>query len=272
MNYEDVKQSSDWVSSLNKYYVENIGGVPIFVYKLDRKSTKIDPLYGEEIQGRNYLRPYKTKALHLVNPYEFMFADNLISDSEENIKTFNFNFDDMVQKIHSLKRDPLSILKIEGQFGNWTIEKKNNIVYLYKDNIIIDRISLAEIKTTLALGERLTNQNGINAFINENNDYSINLRDFSKIDFSGAELVLKTFNKEYENCSDVIEEGDLILDLDTVRLYEVTSGRQTGNYGWKYQMWQTKCDKSYPYVEYDKLKAQVYGLKSGKIKTPLSGR
>ena len=45
MNYEDVKQSSDWVSMMNKSYMENIGGVPVFVYKLDRTNTKVDTLW-----------------------------------------------------------------------------------------------------------------------------------------------------------------------------------------------------------------------------------
>lgn len=265
MNYEDVKQSSDWVSMMNKSYMENIGGVPVFVYKLDRTNTKVDTLYGEEINGRNYLRPFEIKALMLVNPYEFMFSDNLISNSEANVKSFNFNFDTMVQKIYSLKRDPLSVLSISS-IGSWSIEKKNNVIYLYKGGIIVDRISLLEFKTISSIGARLATHSGITVSINENDDYSLNLRSFGKIDFSNAELILKTFNKEYEKCSDVIEEGDLILEIDTVRLYEVASSRQTGNYGWKYQMWETKCAKSYPYVEYDTLKAQVYGLKSGKVK------
>lgn len=264
MNYEDVKQSTDWVSMMNKAYIENIGGVPVFIYKLDRTNTKMDPLYGEEINGRNYLRPFEMKALMLINPYEFMFSDNLISNSEADGKSFHFNFDTMVQKIHSLKRDPLSVLSIKGS-GSWAIEKKNNVIYLYRNNVIVDRISLTEFRTISSVGGKIASH-GVIVNINDNDDYSLNLRNFSKIDFSGSELVLKTYNKEYENVTDVIGEGDLILELDTVRLYEVTSSRQTGNYGWKYQMWETKCDKSYPYVEYDVLKAQIYGIKSGKVK------
>lgn len=51
MNYEDIKQANDWVSSLNEHYIENVGGAPVFIFKLDKKATKIDPLYGEEIGG-----------------------------------------------------------------------------------------------------------------------------------------------------------------------------------------------------------------------------
>lgn len=260
MNYEDVKQSSEWVSMMNEYYLNNVGGVPVFVYKLDKNSTKIDSLYGEEIGGRIYLRPFKINALHLANPFEFMFKDNLIGEQESQTKQFNFNLNQIVQKMKSLKEEPLSTLHITS-IGIWEIEKRNDIIFLYKDKILIDKIDINTYQTVVSVGERLASYSGLVIELGGEDDFSRNLPNFYKIDFSDSELLLKTFNKEYKNCSDVVENGDLIYTEDNNILYEVTSAQPAGNFGWKYQMWNVKCDRSFPYVQYDKLKSQIYGLK-----------
>lgn len=257
MNYEDVRQANDWVSLINEHYIENVGGVPVFIFKLDKKATKIDPLYGEEIEGRIYLRPFKIKALHLVNPFEFMFKDNLIGEYETETKNFNFNLNQMVQKMKSLKEEPLSMLYLTSN-SNHSIEKKNDIVYLYSNNILIDKLDTATFQTVEEVGIKLSEH--ITVKMEGEDDYSRNIRDFKKIDFSNSTMLLKTFNREYRNCSDVIEEGDLIYTEDNNVLYEVTNAQPAGNFGWKYQMWNTKCDKSYPYVEYNKLKSKIYGF------------
>jgi hypothetical protein len=257
MNYEDVKQANEWISMMNEYYLENIGGVPVFVFKLDKKATKIDPLYGEEIDGRIYLRPFKIEALHLVNPFEFMFRDNLIGEFESEVKNFNFNLNQMVQKMKALKEEPLSMLYISSD-GNHEIEKNNKQIVLYEDGLIAEKLDLNIFQTVEEVGTKLAEH--LTVEISENDDYSRNIPNFNKTNFSGSTMLLKTFNREYRNCSDVIEKGDLIYTEDNNVLYEVTSSQVAGNFGWKYHMWNVKCDKSYPYVEYNKLKSKIYGF------------
>jgi hypothetical protein len=96
-------------------------------------------------------------------------------------------------------------------------------------------------------------------------DFTRNLPNFPRTEFSNSQLLLKTYNQEYKNCSDIVENGDLILVEEQMRLYEVVSAQPAGNFGWKYQMWNVKCDVAYPYVEFSKLKSQVYGIKNDRI-------
>lgn len=257
MNYEDVKQANDWVSYLNEHYIENVGGAPVFVFKLDKKATKIDPLYGEEIGGRIYLRPFKIKAIHLINPFEFMFKDNVIGEYENETKSFNFNLTQVVQKMKSLKTKPLSTLQISSD-DKHSIEKKNDIITLFNNGITVRKFDLNIYQTIEEFGTVLSTY--IPVSMSGEDDYSRNIQNFNETNFSGSTLLLKTFNKEYKNCSDVIEEGDLIYVEDNNVLYEVTNAQVAGNFGWKYQMWNVKCDKSYPYVEYNKLKSKIYGF------------
>jgi hypothetical protein len=257
MNYEDIKQANDWVSSLNEHYIENVGGAPVFIFKLDKKATKIDPLYGEEIGGRIYLRPFKIKALHVINPFEFMFKDNLIGEYENETKSFNFNLNQMVQKMKSLKEEPLSMLQVTST-GKHSIEKKNGFIILYENGIILDKIDLSIFQTVEEVGTKLAEN--VSVSLTGEDDYSRNIPNFREVNFSNSTLLLKTFNREYRNCSDVIEEGDLIYVEDNNVLYEVTNSQVAGNFGWKYQMWNVKCDRSYPYVEYNKLKSKIYGF------------
>lgn len=264
MNYEDLKKASDWYSLLNQAYVEEIGGAPVFVFKLDKVATKVDPLYGEEIGGRIYLRPFEIKAMHLINPFEFMFHDNLIGEIESNVKSFNFNFNQMVQTIYNLKNKPVCTIHVTS-VNPVGISKIKNVIYLYYNGLVTDSISISEIATMSDLLIELNAIPGTTATLEGMNDFTKNLPDFPRIDFENAELLLKTFNKEYKNCSDVIENGDLVLVEEQMRLYEVTSAQPAGSYGWKYQMWNIKCDTAYPYVEFNRLKSQVYGLKGARV-------
>lgn len=264
MNQEDLKQSSEWFSMMNESYLENIGGATVFVFKLDKTITKIDPLYGEEIKGRIYLRPFQIKALHLINPFEFMFQDNLIGEVEGNTKSFNFNFNSMVKTLYSLKNNPMSQLHISGE-GNWELEKKSDKIYLYKNKLLEDTLLLSSYQTIESVKNRLSTHIGLTIELEGQDDFIKNLSNFPRTDFSNSQLLLKTYNQEYKNCSDIIENGDLILVEDQMRLYEVVSAQPAGNFGWKYQMWNVKCDLAYPYVEFSRLKSQVYGIKNGRI-------
>lgn len=266
MNQEDIKQSAEWFSLMNESYLENVGGASVFVFKLDKTITKIDPLYGEEIKGRIYLRPFRIKALHLTNPFEFMFQDNLIGESESNVKSFNFNFNDMVKTLYSLKNNPMSQLYITGT-GTWELEKKSDKIYLYKNKLIEDTLMISSYQTITSVKDRLNTHTGLTIEMSGQDDFTRNLPNFSRTDFSNSQLLLKTYNQEYKNCSDIVENGDLILVEEQMRLYEVVSAQPAGNFGWKYQMWNVKCDIAYPYVEFSKLKSQVYGIKSGRIQT-----
>jgi hypothetical protein len=264
MNQTDIKQSAEWFSMMNEYYVENVGGASVFVFKLDKTITKIDPLYGEEIKGRIYLRPFQIKALHLVNPFEFMFQDNLIGEVEGNTKSFNFNFNDMVKKLYTLKNEPMSKLYISGN-GTWEIEKKTDKIYLYKDKLIEDTLPVSIFQTISSIRDRLNTHMDLDVILEGEDDFTRNLPNFPRTEFSNSQLLLKTYNQEYKNCSDIVENGDLILVEEQMRLYEVVSAQPAGNFGWKYQMWNVKCDVAYPYVEFSKLKSQVYGIKNDRI-------
>ena len=265
MNYEELKSANEWVSSINQSYI-NLMGPVVTVFKLDKTQTRINPLYNEEIGGRIYLRPFEIHTLHATNPFDWMFENTLAVESEQ-VKSFNFNFNEMVQTISRLKKSSLceiEIFPIQDEIVGFEKTDNKFVVYHNKCNFI--EYDLDEYKTITELAEELKNLPFIEKIVFTGiDDFSKCIRNFPFVDATNTSLLLKTFNKEYKNCSDVIEQGDLILVTDQMRLYEVASTQPTGNYAWKYQMWNCKCSTSLPYVEYGRLKNYTYGLKNKRI-------
>ena len=265
MNYEELKEANNWISELNQSYINDVAGAPVFVYKLDKENTKLHELYGEEINGRIYLRPFMLKALHIINKFNFMFSDNMISEQEEP-KEFAFNFNEMVQKMYKLKNEPICIIELSSS-QNFSLKKTQDALYLFKNSVLIDTLTVEHYPLVSQVVQRLQIHQGLTASFSGQDDYTKNIRNFNTICFKGSSLLLETYIREYRNCSDIIDNGDLIFVGDNNRLYEVTAVSPSGNMGWKYQMWTVKCAKTYPYVLYDKLKKSVYGFDANRIKT-----
>ena len=73
-------------------------------------------------------------------------------------------------------------------------------------------------------------------------------------------ILLKTFNSEFKNVTNTIEEGDLIYITTINALYEVTSAYPVNNTIYRYMNWQCNAQRTFSYVEYEKLKTYKYGF------------
>lgn len=268
MNYNDVKSSQSWINQMNKSYINSLGPV-VLVYKLNRADTKLNSIYNEEVNGRNYLRPFEIHALHSVGQFDFLFQDNLGTENEQ-VKSFDFNFEDMVKKISTLKEKPLCSFKV-GIFDlpsttKCYIKKVDNILYItevdkekYENNKTLE-IDLNYYDCITDLVNKIKSEGYIAEVDSGEDDLSECIPNFNEIDITGSNVLISTFNREYKNSTDVINEGDLIYLEDQNRLYEITSAVPSGNMGWKYSTWNVKCSLTKAYVKREDLKKYKYGL------------
>lgn len=257
MTYEDLLKSSDWVQNMSASYFESLGA-KVLVFKLDKTDTKLNPIYNEEIGGRKYLRPFEIKAVYKTNPFSFRF-DNTIPSETEGDLNFYFNFNTMARTMEALKR-ATSELKIKALNSGWSISKQGNLIYLENNSIIKDPLEfdVEEYATISELAQAIQNT-GYFETVYGGDDYSSCIPNFKPTKMSNS-VILKTFNSEFKNCGNTIEEGDLIYVLTINALYEVTSAYPVNNTIYRYVNWQCNAQRTFSYVEYDRLKTYRYGF------------
>jgi hypothetical protein len=229
----------DWVSYLNNHYIE-ANAPEVYVFKLDKKETAVDELYGgETFRGsRIYTPPFKIRAFYLDNKWTQQLGSDTFPylELQEDI-TFAVNFDNMILKIRDLKAKKTTELKLEYKGrGEAYLSKKDNMMKLEFDEQIVELdLSSSYLRTTKKLADFL---NSLNLFICEfcgDNDISVNLVDFKKTKFSNKKISFFSEDDTYKNMTDIIESGDLIL-TEKYFLYEVHSNLPGGNIGWDYSM------------------------------------
>lgn len=257
MTYEDLMKSSDWVKNMSASYFET-AGANVFVFKLDKEDTKLNPIYNEEIDGRKYLRPFETKSIYKTNPFSFNFDNTIPSETEGNLN-FYFNFDNMVRTIESLKK-ATSEIKITANEIGWSVWKTGNILCFYNKELGQNTLTfdLNEYQTISELAKVLT---GTELFRCKfaGDDYTSCIPNFKETKLAKS-ILLKTFNSEFKNVTNTIEEGDLIYITTINALYEVTSAYPVNNTIYRYMNWQCNAQRTFSYVEYEKLKTYKYGF------------
>lgn len=236
-------------------YINQLGPI-VLVFKLDKKVTKLNPIYNEEIDGRVYLRPFEIHCIYKTNPFTFSInQDGILSETDGNLN-FYFNFDSMVQTINSLKQAASTIKITSNQ--EWKINKEGNVINLFKvgtgDSYYI---KLDKYPTTRELANYLESIGFTVEY--DFDDLSACIPDFKQTNIKKS-ITLKTFNREYNNVENIVDQGDLIYIPTTNALYEVNSAYPVNNTFYKYTNWQCNATRTYSYVEYEKLKSYEYGL------------
>lgn len=255
MDYTDLLNSADYFNNMISSYINQLGPI-VLVFKLDKKSTKLNLIYNEEIDGRVYLRPFELHCIYKTNPFSFnISSDGMLSETDGNI-VFYFNFNSMVQTINGIKQSASS-LKLKSN-EEWEISKSGDFIDLIK--ISTKQKYSADIKKYVTLKE-LTGffeSLGFETSL-DFDDLSACIPDFKKTKIKYA-LTLKTFNTEYKNVNEIVDQGDLIYIPTTNALYEVNSAYPVNNTVYKYTNWQCNTTRTYSYVNYEKLKSYEYGL------------
>ena len=257
MTYEDLLKSSDWVQNTSASYFESLGA-KVLVFKLDKTDTKLNPIYNEEIDGRKYLRPFEIKSIYKTDPFKFSF-DNTIPSETEGSLNFYFNFNIMARTLEALKR-ATSEIQITAVEPGWNISKYGSKIYLENNSIVNDPIEFDtnEFATISELSEAINANEHFKALVG-GDDYSNCIPNFKPTKMSNS-VILKTFNSEFKNCGNTIEQGDLIYVVTLNALYEVTAAYPVNNTIYRYINWQCSAERTFSYVEYDRLKTYSYGF------------
>lgn len=264
MTYQDIINNSSYFNELSSNFINNYGA-SVLVYALDKKATKLHPIYGSELSpGRTYLRPFEIKCIYKTDPFNFSFDGTIPSETDGPL-SFTFSFNSMVQTIHELK-ESCSHFSIIPKVANdeWNIEKQGTVMKLYRANNINDVSDTIEYKydlnthSLLSLKQAIESTGKFNVKF-DTDDFASAIPSFKKTKMVGSGITLKTRNPEFKNIGDVIEEGFLIYINSINALYEVNAAYPTGNIG-GYQFWTCKATRTFAYVNYDRLKAYKYGL------------
>lgn len=234
--------TNDWIKYLNRCYI-NLTTPGIKVFKLDKKATPLDSLYGEEIDARIYLPPIDIHAIYLDSYFNNVMTDKVFAEQDVKDMVFVFNFEDMVQKILEKKNLILTSVKIQNNSSKTlSCLKTNNELY------VVDTATNNHIIFDLTSGNCLTvkklvaamNASGWNLQVtySGNNDLSTNLVDFDPITFSNQILELFVRDTTFDDATDVVEIGDLVL-TNKWKLYQINNATVTGNFGWDYATYTT---------------------------------
>jgi hypothetical protein len=222
------------VNFWNKTYFQTYAP-KIKVFKLDKTETIVDELYGEEKTSRIYTPPFEINSFHFDNSWAQVLGPFALTEQEENI-TFVVNFKEMVQKIRDEKKKYASKLIITYSGTKIPAASKTTRYFTLKlDGVTITNFDLlvSERSTVKKLAESINALDNFSVTLYGRNDSSTNLVNFSETSFYDADLEVFSYEKSYNNVTDVIEMGDLILTKKW-RLYEVMNAlpRNSFLYDW----------------------------------------
>jgi hypothetical protein len=245
--YDELSKGSslDWISYINRYFIRS-SSPEVKVFKLDKKATPLDNLYGETSYARIYTPPFSIRAHYLDQSYQQMLGLEsmpYLETDEGNIQ-FVINFDEMVQKIRNLKKLKKTKLYISYKgTGRATIQKLNNIFTIKVNGAEIANFDLTSetYNTVKKLNSAINALTNFTTLLKGENDSSIDLISFNEAVVTSDVLLIYSLDKIYLNMTDVIEKGDVIL-TNKWKLYEVASNIPGGNFGWDYSTFILTCN------------------------------
>lgn len=242
--FDELRNSSfnEYVSYMNSAYM-NLHAPTIKVFKLDKKATVLEPLYGSAEHSKIFLPPFDLKAYHLDNIWKGTLNIEPYQEIEDNIK-FVVNFNSMVKTIRDLKykRNSDIFLNFAGG-GVPAAEKTGTLLKLYVDDVVVASYELTDgsVATTQKLNTQINTVLGFSSTMTGVNDPSINLIDFDKTSFKNSQFNFYSLDTTYANITDILEMGDAIL-THKYRAYQVLNGNPTGDFGWDYATFTLDCN------------------------------
>jgi len=260
----------NWVDYMNRSYID-LYGPPVKIFKLDKEATILDPLYGEESSARIYLPPFDMNMIHLDNPWKQMLGEGTMPYLEtEDELTFVCNFNEMVRIIRDLKNKHTYEITLEYLgTGKITVSNLSDIFTIKENGIIVFQadLNVSLYNTSKKLANAINSVSNVLVYFLGDNGLSTDMVGFSEVDFTNQKLVTYAFDPTYENLTDIIETGDLIL-TNKWKLYEVHTNMPGGDFGWEYSTFvmqgnlrslQDKASLPENYVE--QIKKHEYGLR-----------
>lgn len=244
-NYIDAFNSSSQLEYKSKQHDASveIQGRRCYVFLLDRKKTEISEVYNEAKNGRIYLPHFEQRALYSLNEFQGLIGLNNYVEKEDTLK-FEFNFARMVCNIRDLK---------DKKAGKLMIKNISNEIFLL--SIENNKFVVKSKNQVILLEEDLTKYKSITAFINSAKkrcsvidlSYEGDMEEAKNINSVSMRLVpnrkeeILVNDRLYENCGDVIDNGDIIL-TDKYKLYQVNNAYPTGAMVNEYTSWTCHCN------------------------------
>lgn len=254
---------------MNRAYI-NLYAPIIKVFKLDKAATTVDEVYGEVSGSRIYLPPFEMKAFHLDNTWTQTLGEGTMPylETQENI-SFIVNFEDMVQKIRDLRNAHTSEINIDYSGTGTPSASKIGTTFVLKENgsaIITADLTNGTYNTVQKLGTIINNQSNFSVTLVGENALSTDIISFNEVSFANSVLQVYVADPTYQNCTDIIESGDVILTHNW-HLYEVLKNVPTGDFGWNYVTYKLDCnirslDEAVLPAEYtEQIKRHEYGIR-----------
>jgi hypothetical protein len=247
-NYFDelaTGNTQSWISYLNRHYIETVAP-QVKVFKLDKKATPLDEFYNETSSARIYRPSFEIRALYLDQLYQQVVGQDTMPylETDEAAMQFILNFDNMVQTIRELKNQKISEIYIEYSGDDEPTALKRDDTFTIKVNdspLVSYDLTEAAYGTTKKLTQVINSLPNFSATLEGKNDTSTDLVDFKETRFKHSRLLVYSPDRTYENMTDVIEKGDVVL-TNKWKLYEVASNIPGGNFGWNYATFILTCN------------------------------
>lgn len=244
-NYVDAFQSSSQLEYESKQHdaAVELQGRRCYIFLLDREKTETSEIYNEAVNGRIYLPHFEQRGLYNTNEWTNAINLNNFVENEDTLK-IEFNFARMVCAIRDLKDKRAGTLTVKNKSEEILhLKIENNMFCVNSKNFV----SLLELD--------LTKYKSITAFINDVNkksslleiSYDGDMEEAKNITSVNMKLYpnrkekIEILDRVYQNCGDVILEGDIIL-TDKYKLYQVNSAYPTGLIMNDYISWTCNCN------------------------------
>ena len=244
-NYIDAFNSSSQLEYESKQHDASveIQGRRCYIFLLDRKKTEVSEVYNEAKNGRIYLPHFEQRALYTLNEFQGLIGLNNYVEKEDTLN-FEFNFARMVCSIRDLKDKKAGKLMVKNiseevfflstENNKFIVRSKNQVILLEEDltkyksiaafvNAVKKRCSVIELSYEGDM-EEAKNINSVSMRLAPNRKEEIWVND-----------------RLYENCGDVIDNGDIIL-TDKYKLYQVNNAYPTGAMVNEYTSWTCHCN------------------------------
>ena len=244
-NYIDAFNSSSQLEYESKQHDASveIQGRRCYIFLLDRKKTEVSEVYNEAKNGRIYLPHFEQRALYTLNEFQGLVGLNNYVEKEDTLN-FEFNFARMVCSIRDLKDKKAGKLMVKNI--------SEEVFFLSTEN---NKFIVRSKNQVILLEEDLTKYKSVAAFINAAKkhcsvielSYEGDMEEAKNINSVSMRLApnrkeeIWVNDRLYENCGDVIDNGDIIL-TDKYKLYQVNNAYPTGAMVNEYTSWTCHCN------------------------------
>lgn len=244
-NYVDAFNSSSQLEYESKQHDNSVElqGRRTYIFKLDKEKTEKSEIYNEAVGGRIYLPHFEQRALYNVNDLTGFIGTNNYIEKEDALSV-EFNFARMVCNIRDLKSKIAGAITIQNnskEILNLSTEN-NNFKLITPKGVVLLNMDLSSYKSiALFINAAMKACSLIKITYDGDSEPAEYLKSINMKLYPSRKNNIDVEDRLYRNCTDVIEDGDIIL-TDKYKLYQVNNAYPTGAMMNEYTSWTCKCN------------------------------